>query len=135
MCEQSGSGSEDDAILSTLTGKSNFRLADHDGCVRLQPEPVKSDSHLCPTQSLTRSANAQMIHVCHTYRTSSQSYPLHNQPSQAFQLLQATLQQNDCTSSSFIANPVTLSEHQGHSNSNQTVEYSHAYHHTKFETY
>ena len=56
-------------------------------------------------QMKTRGANAQMIHICHTYRTSSQSSPLHNQPLQIFELLYATLQQHDCTSSSF---PITL---------------------------
>ena len=40
-------------------------------------------------------ANAQMIHICHNCRTSSQSSSLHNQPSQTFELLHATLQQND----------------------------------------
>ena len=54
--------------------------------------------------------------------TSSQSSPLHNQPSWTLELFQATLLQNDCTSSSFH---VTLSEHPGHSHYNQTVELSH----------
>ena len=46
-----------------------------------------------------------MIHICYTYRTSSQSSPLHNEPSWTFDLLHATLQQNDCTNSSL---PITL---------------------------
>ena len=40
-----------------------------------------------------------------------QSSPLHNQLSQTFELLHATLQQNNCTSSK-----VTLNEDQGHPN-------------------
>ena len=72
----------------------------------------------------TRRANAQTIHICHTYRTYSQSSPLHNQPSWTFELLHAALQQNDCKSSTFPHNSVTVSEHQGHSNWNQTVEFS-----------
>ena len=60
---------------------------------------------LTDTVFRTRRANAQMIHIRHTYRTSSQSSPLHNQPSWAFALLHTTLQQNDCTSSQF---PITL---------------------------
>ena len=60
--------------------------------------------------------------ICHTYRTSSQSSSLHNQPSQTFELLHATLRQNDCTSYSFPLNPVTLSENKGNSNWNQTVQ-------------
>ena len=43
--------------------------------------------------------------IHHTYRTSSQSSFLYNQPSWTFVLLHPTLQQNDCTSSTF---PVTL---------------------------
>ena len=39
----------------------------------------------------------------------------------------------DCTSSSFSQNPVTLSEHQGHPNWNQTAEFSCVQHHTKFK--
>ena len=54
----------------------------------------------------TRRANAQMIHIRHTYRTFSQSSSLHNQSSLwTFELLHTTLQQKDCTSASF---PVTL---------------------------
>ena len=45
----------------------------------------------------------------------------HNQPSRTFELLHATLQQNDVTSSNF---PVTLSEHQGHSSWNQSVDFT-----------
>ena len=71
-------------------------------------------------QRTTRRANAQMIYIRHTYRTSSQSSPLHNQPSSKFELFHATLQQNDFTSSTF---PLTLSENQGHSNWNQSVEF------------
>ena len=52
-----------------------------------------------------RRANAKMIYICHTYRTSSQSSPFHNQSSLEFELLHATFQQNDCTSSSI---PTTL---------------------------
>ena len=53
------------------------------------------------------------------YRTSSQSSFSHYQASWTFEFLHATFQQNDCTSSS---DPVTLSEHQGHSSWNQTAE-------------
>ena len=44
---------------------------------------------------ITRRENPQMIHICYTYRTSSQSSPLHYQPSRTFELLKATLQHND----------------------------------------
>ena len=40
----------------------------------------------------TRRKNAQTIQICHTYGTSSQSSPLHNQLSQTSELLHATLQ-------------------------------------------
>ena len=53
---------------------------------------------------VTRRANAQAIHICHSYWISWSS-PLHNQTSQTFELSNATLQQNDCTSSRF---PLTL---------------------------
>ena len=46
-----------------------------------------------------------MIYIRHTYRTSSQSSSLHNQPSWTSELLHSTLQQNTCTSLTF---PVTL---------------------------
>ena len=46
-----------------------------------------SNSHL--TWKTSR-ANAQTIHNRHTYRTSSQSSPLHNQPSLTFELLHTT---------------------------------------------
>ena len=52
----------------------------------------------------TRRANAQMIHICHNYRTSSQSSSSLNQPStwsRTFELLHTTLQHKDATSSSF----------------------------------
>ena len=52
-----------------------------------------------------RRVNAQTIHIHHTYRTSSQASSLHNQPSRTFELLHATFQQRNSTSSSF---PVTL---------------------------
>ena len=73
-----------------------------------------------------RRANAWTIHICNTrllhkqsifaihdyftnnpylqYRTPSQTSPSHNQSSQTFELLHATSQQNDCTSSSFPVN-------------------------------
>ena len=57
---------------------------------------------LCVQREKTRRANAQMIHIHHTYRTSSQSSPLHKQLSQTSELLHATLQQNNCTISSFL---------------------------------
>ena len=49
-----------------------------------------------------------------------------------FGLPHVTLQQNECTSSSFLIT-VTLSEGQGHSHWYQNVEFTHAYHHTTFE--
>ena len=52
----------------------------------------------------TKTANAQMVHICHTYRILHSS-PLHNQPSQASELLHTILKQNACSSSSF---PVIL---------------------------
>ena len=58
----------------------------------------------------TKRAQSRTIHIRRTFWTSSQSSPLHNQPSRTFDLLHATLQQNDCTSSS---RPVTPQEHQG----------------------
>ena len=66
-----------------------------------------------------------MIHIRHTYGASSQSSPLHNQPSRTLKLLHVTFQQNDHTSSSFPVTPVTLSEHQAHLNWNQNVEQIH----------
>ena len=71
----------------------------------------------------TRRANAQMTHIRQTYGTFSQSFLLHNQPSQTLELLHATLLQNVCTRSSFPCKLVTLDGHQGHSNRNQTVEF------------
>ena len=65
--------------------------------------------------------------------TSLQSSSLHDQPSQTFELLHATLEQNDCKSSAFPVT-VTLREHQGHSNWNQTVQFSSAQQHSEFET-
>ena len=53
----------------------------------------------------TRVLHAQTIHICHIYGTSSQIFPLHNQPSHIFELLQASLQQNDRAASSF---PIAL---------------------------
>ena len=73
----------------------------------------------------TRRATAQTIHIRNTYRTSSQSSSLHNQP------LQVDL--CNCTTQ-WLHFPVTLSEHQGHSNWNQSVEFSSVYHYIKFET-
>ena len=48
------------------------------------------------------SPNAQMIHICHTYRTSVQSSPFHTQPLWMFGLFHATLQQYYCTNSTFL---------------------------------
>ena len=57
------------------------------------------------------------------------------QPSWTSELLHTTLQQNNCTSSSFLITLwLWLSEHQGHSNWNQAVEFGHVHHHTKFAT-
>ena len=53
---------------------------------------------------IPRKANAQTIHIRHTYRISLKSSPLHHQLSRTFGLLRATLQQNNCTRSSF---PIT----------------------------
>ena len=52
-----------------------------------------------------RTEKCSTILIRYTYRTSSQSSPLHNQPSRTFELLHATLEQNDCTHSWF---PLTL---------------------------
>ena len=49
-----------------------------------------------PKMSKTRANNLYL-----PYRTSSQSSPLHNQPSWTFKLLHATFQQNDSTNYSF----------------------------------
>ena len=65
-----------------------------------------------------------------TYNTSSQSSPLLDQPSQTFQLLHVTLQQNNCTISGI---PVTLDKGQGNSNRYQTTEFSGLYQHAKFK--
>ena len=84
----------------------------------------------------TRGPNAKMSYIPHTYRTSLKSSPLHNQQSQTFGLLYATLQLNDCTNSNFPVT-LTLNESQGHSNWNPievTVDFRHVLHHTKFET-
>ena len=75
------------------------------------------------TAIITRTANVQMIHILHTGLLHSHLHYINNH--------HATLQKNDCTSSSL---PETLSEHQSHSNWNQTVQFSHVQHHTKFET-
>ena len=53
------------------------------------------DTHVI-LSSITRRANAQTIHIHHTYRTFSKSSHLHNQPSLIFQLLYATSQQSSC---------------------------------------
>ena len=52
-----------------------------------------------------RDEQEQMIHICQMYRTSSKPFPLHNQPPQTFEPLQATLQQKESTRSSL---PITL---------------------------
>ena len=52
------------------------------------------------TNKQTRRANAQIIHIHHTHKTSLQSSPLHNQPSQTSELLHVILQQNNFTGSS-----------------------------------
>ena len=70
---------------------------------------------LCESVRLHRVEMCQIIiqttHIRHTYRISSQSSPLYTQPVWMFGLLHATLQRNDCTSSSFLE-LVTLSEGQ-----------------------
>ena len=70
---------------------------------------------------ITRRANAQTIHVCHTYRTSSLSSLLrkHHEYLSCFMQLYDRM-----TAHKLSCNPVTFSEHQGHSNWNQTVEVS-----------
>ena len=75
-----------------------------------------------------------MIHIRHTYRTSPQSSPWHNQLSPISELLHATLQQNDCTSSSFPINlwpwvNIKVIQTVCKPESLVSVEY-----HTKFET-
>ena len=54
---------------------------------------TSSGSHI--TLLHTRRANALTFHIRHTYRTPPQSFPLDNQPSLSFEMLHATLQQND----------------------------------------
>ena len=46
--------------------------------------------------------NAEIVHICHTYRTSLWSFPFRNQPLQKFELLHTTLQWYDHTSSSCL---------------------------------
>ena len=53
------------------------------------------EHHITPI-TVKRRANAQSVHTCPSYTTSLQSPPLHNQPSQKFGLLHATLHQDDC---------------------------------------
>ena len=69
------------------------------------------------TSDLTSKANAQTIHIRHTYRTCSQSSSLLNQPSRTFELPHTNLQHND-----YFLKPVTSSEHRGHINWNQTLD-------------
>ena len=53
-----------------------------------------------------KTQNAQMIHILHSYRSSLKSSPSHNWQCPVSWLFHSTLQQNDCTSSSF---PIALS--------------------------
>ena len=64
-----------------------------------QDFPMTPDTE--KTNKQTTRANAQILHICHTCMTSSQSANLHIQPSRTFELLYLTLQKNDCTSSRF----------------------------------
>ena len=85
---------------------------------------IRMGSFLAKTNKQTRKqnrANAQTIYNYLLYKQdSSYSSPLHNQSSPTFESLHATLQQNDTLYA--FHNPVTLREHQGHSNWNKTVE-------------
>ena len=98
-----------------------------------------------------------MIHIPNTYRSSLNSVPFHDQQWQMFGLLRGTLQQNDCTSSTFFVTLIpcdlwvkvkvinleisiiltNLLPHifvtlNGHSNQYQTLQFS-VVRHTKFE--
>ena len=87
-------------------------------------------------KSQTRRANTQMIHILHTYRTPSQSPPLHNQLSWTllhatiFELLHATeslhkpdlnLRENGHLSFFISHTTVSLNEGQGHPNWYQSL--------------
>ena len=85
------------------------------------------------------------IQVCSTHgrenlnatiipNTEKEGSPSHDHPPRTFKLLHATLHQNGYTTLRFPRKPVTLSEHQSHSNWNQSVEFSSVLHHTKLET-
>ena len=80
----------------------------------------------------TRRANAQAIHTCHACKISLQSSPLHYQSLWKFWPFHATLQKNDCISSSLCIT-VTLNEGQSHS-CQQNAEFNHVCYHTKFKT-
>ena len=83
---------------------------------------------------LTRTKNAHKIYIGHAYKVSLQSSPFHNQPLQLSELIMPLpIKWNDCTSSSFFFQPVTLNEGQGHSNWYQNVAFSHVYLQTEFE--
>ena len=84
-----------------------------------QARDIQTADTVMKAQQTQKEQMLKQIHIRHTYRTSLKLSSLHNQSSRTFALLHATLQQNDCTSSSFLRNSVTLTENWDH-----TVEFS-----------
>ena len=98
-----------------------------------QARDIQTADTVMKAQQTQKEQMLKQIHIRHTYRTSLKLSSLHNQSSPTFALLHATLQQNDCTSSSFLRNSVTLTEGHSHSNWDHTVEFSCVVHPTEFE--
>ena len=77
-------------------------------------------------------SNVQMINIWHTYKTSTQSYPLHNQPPQRYSVLFSCLTKDRLHRLRLSQYHVTLHKYHNHSNWYKTVDFSGNYHHTEF---
>ena len=82
----------------------------------------------------TRKANTQTICIRYTSRVICSHLLYNNQPLWMFGTVYATLQQNDCRSSSSIA-AFTLCEGQAHSKCYQNVEFCYIYYHANLDRY